>query len=84
MLAPALDDGSGVPQNSTIQNVTNLANAVTADFVGAFRAVNAPPGTPVTAGSISVGAAPGTIGGFSLVTLLLVGAAFFLVFKAVG
>lgn len=84
---PALspgDDGSGtgVPSNSTIQNVTNLANAIARDVAVDYSAVNAPPGTPVRAGNITVGS-PSGLGDFSigLVPLLLIGAALWLIFK---
>jgi hypothetical protein len=81
LTSPGNDGGGGVPQNSVINNVTNLANAIAADVSGTFRAINAPPGTPVQTGSFSVGQSGGTLGSIGLIPLLLIFAAGWLIFR---
>ena len=75
--APGTDGGgTGVPQNSVITQVTNLANAVAVDIAGTYRAVNAP--TQPTFGFSGPGGSGFSIG---LLPLILLGVAAWLVFR---
>lgn len=81
--APGTDGGgTGVPDNGTILNVTNLANAVSRDIAGVYATVNSPAPPAGYVYGTTPGALTGqTFLGFGIVPLLLIGVAAWLIFK---
>jgi hypothetical protein len=82
--SPGTDgSGSGVPDNNTIVNWTNLANSVAVDVAGVYRTVNSPP--PATSQTLTsqgvVNSSGFNIGGIGLVPVLLISLAAWLIFR---